>query len=358
MKSYSNLALLLSCPHRSCLLLWPKVGLPPACVTLTTGTSQLEQCKLTCIEGLILSLSLIFAAGAAAYENPEIKKWVDENRRKIAQALYQLGDELAPQPRRPVPVDVSTQEDNSPEAVERRQRAREEILERGRFLEERRRSDRANSGRPMSFDDLVHKDGSLRQDGPEGAISTATEPVAGDSGLRHRHDPLSVSVPSAGEDSSQAGPASQDTTPATPLSPPVPPKPAAYKAQPLLISVDDSPSLASDEHASLTPTTSTSSASADFLDSDAEQERSQPDQYMPVGEWAHHQSVQSLDSFHSPPASLSRSSTPTLENVSVADSLEHVSQAGTEDADAVSEFEEGINTPSTWTEVGSQFSGE
>ena len=320
-------------------------------------------------QGLILSLSLIFAAGAAAYENPQIKKWVDDNRRKIAQALHQLGDELAPQPQRRPIFDASIREDDSPEAVERRRRAREEILERGRVLDERRRSTRLSSGRPISFDDLVHKDGSLREDEAENAVATAAEPAARDSGLRHRGDPSSMSPAFTGSDllgsagsqvllSSDEATGSRSPTPTLPISPPVPPKPEAYRAARPLIDTEDSPSSPMDELVSLTPTTSSSSAATDLAELDQDQVQSSRDQYMPVNEWAHNQSVQSLDSFHSPPQSVSRSSTPTLESASVADSVEHASQAGTEDADVMSEFEEGINTPSTWTEIGSQFSEE
>lgn len=359
--------------------------------------------------GLIISFSLLFAAGAALYENPQVRQWVDESRRKVAVALHSLGDELAPQQsdeREQRRRDASTREDESAEAAERRRRARQEILERGRMMEERRRAaaeeqqqqPNKGKGKSMSFDDLVDKDGSLKKEEAEPeveapiATTTAAEPnfQGQQAGLRHRGA-------STGESSSNAAAAlgatvanpfvdenfvdrfgsweearwaaeneSRSPTP-TLASPPVPPKPAAYQPQTLLIDTADVVSNhPSEQLVSLTPTTTASSAAADLAELDQGDRRPQassPESYLSVDEWAQEQSVH--QSFHSPPQSLAdalvhsqqpHNNAAVTGEGSVADSVEHASQAGTEDIDVMSEFEDGINTPSTWTEVGSMAS--
>lgn len=152
--------------------------------------------------GIIITVSVLVAAGIACYENPQVREWIDNSRRKIAVALHSLGDEVAPRPsRKRSNDDPSMREDDSEEAQEKRRQARAEILERGRILEEKRRRQKSNSeagtGNPsQSFDTLVDKDGSLL--GPkeglqtpqqqEQAISTATELQPQQDGLTRRHD--------------------------------------------------------------------------------------------------------------------------------------------------------------------------
>lgn len=326
----------------------------------------------------MLSLSLIFAAGVAIYENPQVKQWVDENRRKVAVALHNLGDELAPQPSPRRPRDVSTCEDESPEAVERRRRARQQIFERGRFLEEQRRASRDGQAKGISFDDLVNKDGSLKTEDQTRASTTAADNQPEDSGLRHRG--VGANAPSPDTPDSSIHPVrpmidtsatangndtandhdSRASTPTLPLSPPVPPKPAAYRPQSLLINTDEESSHhPSEQLVDFTPTTSPRSAAADLRELDQDNHDHHPapaEMYMSVNEWAQNQSVQS---FHSLPPQSPPLSSPQMvdyEVSSVADSIEHASQAGTEDIDVASSFGEDIVTPSTWTEVGSQVS--
>ncbi|GAB7342336.1 hypothetical protein MBLNU457_g0561t2 [Dothideomycetes sp. NU457] len=52
------------------------------------------------VKTIIISLSLITAVGIAILENPQVREWIEEQRRKIAEALRSLGDELDPQTRR------------------------------------------------------------------------------------------------------------------------------------------------------------------------------------------------------------------------------------------------------------------
>ena len=149
---------------------------------------------------------------------------------------------------------------------------------------------------------------------------------------------------------------SRSSTPTLPKSPPVPPKPAAYQPQRLLIDTDEVSNHPSEHLVDLTPTTSASSAATDLAELDQGERSRSLNSYLSVNEWAQNQSAQST---RSPPQSLAempQSERDLSVDGSVADTAEHVSQVGTEDADVMSEFGEGISTPGTWTEVGSELS--
>ncbi|EON63707.1 hypothetical protein W97_02935 [Coniosporium apollinis CBS 100218] len=129
--------------------------------------------------GLIIAASVLVAAGIAFYENPQVRQWVDQSRRKIAIALYSLGDELQPE---------RSNNQSQRQSEEHRRRRREEIVRRnrrelirraqeegvavdldelervGREAEEelgRTTTQRSNASR--SFDELVGSDGRLHQ---------------------------------------------------------------------------------------------------------------------------------------------------------------------------------------------------
>ncbi|KAH0286804.1 hypothetical protein M436DRAFT_75048 [Aureobasidium namibiae CBS 147.97] len=51
-------------------------------------------------KGILISLSILAAVGIAVYENPQVKEWVEEQRRKIIEFLGTFGDQLDPQSRR------------------------------------------------------------------------------------------------------------------------------------------------------------------------------------------------------------------------------------------------------------------
>ncbi|KAF9638170.1 hypothetical protein BFW01_g9067 [Lasiodiplodia theobromae] len=125
-------------------------------------------------KGAIIAASLIVAAGIAVYQNPQVQQWLDARRRKIAIALHNLGDEINPPAHR---------NRNAREADEQRRR-REDIIRRNRNelirrareegvavdLDELARIgeeyDEKNSRRRgQSFDDLVNEDGMLRDAG-------------------------------------------------------------------------------------------------------------------------------------------------------------------------------------------------
>lgn len=129
--------------------------------------------------GLIIAASVLVAAGIAFYENPQVRQWVDQSRRKIAIALYSLGDEIQPE---------RSNSQSQRQSEEQRRRRREEIARRNRRelirraqeegvavdLDELARigseagdselgstnAQRSNASR--SFDELVGSDGRLR----------------------------------------------------------------------------------------------------------------------------------------------------------------------------------------------------
>ena len=370
--------------------------------------------------GIIVSISLLVAAGLAVYENPQIKQWVDENRRKIAFALHHLGDDFDPHShsRRNSSQDASTREYDTAEAVERRRQARQEILERGRRMEERRRSKQASSAKSRSFDDLVDGEGNLKKDVTTQATSSAAEPNADQSGLRNRnHEASGAALGTAaanpftdeaclGDRSENTVPvqtsthrsrsSSTSTLPANPLppavppkepiepiaSPPVPPKtpldsspspfPPAIQQQPrLLIDTDDLSNHPSEALVDYTPTTSAPSSAADDL-SELDQQaypssHHSDSNFSSVHEWAENNAAPAQ--FYTPPRSEAATAGNTNANRieggmnreegqdSETESIEQISRIGSEsDMDVMSQ-DSGMDTPpGSWSEVASQVS--
>ncbi|KAL8783654.1 MAG: hypothetical protein Q9195_009328 [Heterodermia aff. obscurata] len=332
-------------------------------------------------KGLILSFSILFAASLAVYENnAEIREWVDNSRRKIAVALHNFGDEIAPPfpSRNPNPPrDASTREDESPEAAERRRRARQEIIERGRVLEERRRQKQAGT---RTFDDLVDKDGVLKNS-ETGARSTAAEPQAETSELKKRRVEAqgaamgaTLANPFADEVPMEFYPAAESITPVSRTRCSTPTIPASSPREPapgtLLIDTDDTSTHPSEQLVDLTPTSSPTISSAisphhDDLRSlspispSMPQEAPLPNPWpVSINEWAENTTA----SFYSAPQSQPDSQVEEVRDdggaltPTISESGEHVSQIGSEDLDVMSEIG-GISTPGSWTEVGSD-SGE
>ena len=363
--------------------------------------------------GIIITLSLLCAAGIAIYENPHVQEWIEDSRRKVEMAFRDIGHELNGRPRGAearCPRDASTQEDETPEAIERRRLARQEILERGRKLEERRRSRQAGSkSQSASFDSLVDGEGALK---PE-ATTFAAEPVgqANASSLRRRN----IEARAASLGAAAANPFSDEMyvlhdldreeeepgartpkRPASPLtSPPLPPKPAAYQPQALGLSLNHSTNNdervvsdgANDNGLQLTPTTSAapSSIADDFpcLTPQSTHPNGQPvalpsspanNSYWSVDEWAQQHSVPGPEAFYSPPqtearggdltrADLERAMSEMMmssENASMVGDGERVSQMGSVggggwDSD-MDDDGPGISTPGSWTDVGSTVS--
>lgn len=340
---------------------------------------------IMCLVGLILSFSILFAAGLAVYEhNPEIRRWVDESRRKIAVALHEFGDEIAPplpsrNPNRP--KDASTHEDDSPEAVERRRRARQEIIERGRVLEERRREKRAST---QTFDDLVDRDGVLKST-EIGARTTATEPKPDTTELKKRKIEASgaaigatLANPFADEIPMEFYPAAEPTTPiartrsSTPTLPAASPREAGPSTpqtpNTLLVDMDEVSNHPSESLVDLTPTSSPipsshhddlaslSPISTSFQQEEEDEAPPPAPWSLSINEWAENTTA----SFYSAPQSQPEpQGTPAGDGAATptaSESGEHVSQYGSDDMDVMSEM--GISTPGSWTEVGSDSGDE
>lgn len=147
--------------------------------------------------GIIITVSILVAATLAAYENPNVRAWIDRTRQKVAMGVYSLGDEIHPRQSRAMrsSTDASMMEEKSDAAEARRQRVRAEIMERTRVLREgRKRPKPLGSTTPTSpsFDTLVDDQGKLRQasDARQGGMVASTSAVeaTGHVGtLRARH---------------------------------------------------------------------------------------------------------------------------------------------------------------------------
>jgi hypothetical protein len=143
--------------------------------------------------GIIVTVSVLVAAGVAVYQSPQFQQWVTTSRRKIALALHNLGDEI--QPGDPVlREDISMTEETSEAAEERRRIARADIMKRGALLESRRKA--RGSHEPLdSFDTLVDNDGKLRVSKEDHDINPVGTSTGLDTGLqpRHRGEPSTMS---------------------------------------------------------------------------------------------------------------------------------------------------------------------
>jgi hypothetical protein len=327
--------------------------------------------------GLIVLAVVVVAAGAAAYENPQIREWLENSRRKIALALHSLGDEISPRVKQARRNDPSMQEDDTEAAEERRRRAREEIMEKGRIMEERRKRKRNSKDVPSptgSFDTLVDKDGMLKvgdKADEAHAATTAMEQEKPQAGLTNRQ-PVSP-TPNTLHESVDApmllrqlssSPALHSDDPFVteyeremrntwnlPLPHPAPPASSAHESESLL---------------EFTPT-------SEFPD---------PDIIIPGGTASNAHSLERTDYFSiasnsSHTLSEVRPSSPSvvLPNtspfqarldasiVSAASSIDHVHDSDVEgsvsDDGVLSEFGDGIRTPASgWTDVGSVVSSD
>lgn len=275
-------------------------------------------------------------------------------------------------------------EEDSPQAAERRRRARAEILERGRILEESRR---AKKGSAKSFDDLVDKDGVLKDNEPA-ARATATDMQPGVSEMRKRNIEVqgatmgaTLANPFADETPMEFFSAAEDTnTPALPSTSSTPTLGSTAQQvltpetpRTLLGDTDNVSNHSSEQLLDLTSTTAASaptsphhddlaSLSPSSLCADDDDEAPQPAPWsLSLNEWADNGNA----SFYSAPQSQSshsdsaaaveheqRVSEKGLDTPTVSESGEHVSHMGSDDMDVLSDFG-GVSTPGTWTEVGS-----
>lgn len=319
---------------------------------------QLSSHLADCLQsGLLISLTVIFAAGLAVYENPQVRQWVDSSRRKIAIALHSLGDEFSPPSNsRDSSPDASTREDESPEAVERRRKARQEILERGRAMEEKRKSKKEEIEKSRSFDDIVDEDGILLNE-RSAAKTTAAELETPESGMRQRNlenNGAALGAATANPFADEMYVELHDSRPGTPIIPtsPAPSHLTSHTQPALLIDTEAASNHPSEALLDLTPTTSASSgfhADLSTLSANAPQSFSN---HWSVHEWAENNTSPGSAS---PPQS--ERAVLEVEKVWGTDTpvtTERLSRTGSETGlDVWSEVGERVSTPGSWTEVGS-----
>lgn len=135
--------------------------------------------------GIIVTVSVLVAAGVAVYQSPQFQQWVTTSRRKIALALHNLGDEIQPGDQI-LREDISMTEEAGDAAEERRRIARADIMKRGVLLESRRKA--RESQEPLgSFDTLVDNDGNLHVSENDHGINPVGTSTGFDSGSQpHR----------------------------------------------------------------------------------------------------------------------------------------------------------------------------
>lgn len=162
--------------------------------------------------GAVVAVSVAVAAAMAMYENPELRRYADDIRRRIAVALHSLGDGINPPNRpprfnRPEDAEGFLQSSRGAGAEpgvdadeETRRRQREELLYWNSVLEQKKEQESARDqpaglpapepSRPRtgtrgsSFDDFLRQDENAEQ----GAyvFNTGADVRDGGSGLRHR----------------------------------------------------------------------------------------------------------------------------------------------------------------------------
>ncbi|KAI1910429.1 hypothetical protein LOZ12_004649 [Ophidiomyces ophidiicola] len=110
-------------------------------------------------KGIVITISVLVAAGIAVYENPQIQEWLETSRRKIAMAISSWGEELNPY-HSESREDISMTEELGDEAELRRRRIREDIQRRREILESSKR--RKSTASCASFSTLVDSEGRLK----------------------------------------------------------------------------------------------------------------------------------------------------------------------------------------------------
>lgn len=343
--------------------------------------------------GIILLSSLLIAAGVAAYESPEIRAWVEERRRKIAVTLNDIANELDSQRmerrRRFGNEDVSTREDDSAEAVQRRRRARQEIMERGLMMEQRRKPTHNRRNTASSFDDMVDSTGKLIGKDVQN-MATSVEGPSMEANLRNRRNHTQgIAVGSAianpfddelgGVIDEKAGMEDELNIQRERSLTFVPENPLHIDTRSEVVSVSES----AEDVVNLTPTTSlaastllsdsgimTPTSTQHPLSNQQEPPTSQTNQapttsYQSIQEWASSAASSGPASFYSSPGSerhiqpldsaINRISTRVSSTTaSIIGTNDITSQAGDLGVDVLSDV--GIDTPSSWSEIGSQVS--
>ncbi|TPX15082.1 uncharacterized protein E0L32_004912 [Thyridium curvatum] len=154
----------------------------------------------------VIAISVAVAAAIAVYESPELRRMADDLRRRIAIALHSLGDNVSPNERgepvfnRPEDAEGFLQSRGSGENAvdaddETRRRQREELMYWNRLREEKKEKElmelkeaaehlqRQSSQHGSTFDDFMRQD----KDAEKGTyVFNSGTDVHGDEGLVHR----------------------------------------------------------------------------------------------------------------------------------------------------------------------------
>jgi hypothetical protein len=156
---------------------------------------------LTLFPGLIIAATVLVTGAIIIYESPEVRIWLDERRRRIAVAMYSVGDSINPN------ASSRASEAEADGVAEASRRRRQDIIRRNRNELIRRAQEEGIAvdldelaavgsvdAPPLtrkptykSFDELLNDEGKLRSHTSEmtEASTTAME-VTGQEGLRNR----------------------------------------------------------------------------------------------------------------------------------------------------------------------------
>ncbi|EFW13863.1 hypothetical protein D8B26_005958 [Coccidioides posadasii str. Silveira] len=128
-------------------------------------------------KGIVITVSVLVAAGIAVYESPQLQEWLRSSRRKIALTLNNWGDELTSHvsQRRD---DISMTEELGEQAELRRRKVREDIQRRRELLSSCKRH-RAPITSSSNFDALVDSEGRLKPSVEDDKISDSESKSTG-----------------------------------------------------------------------------------------------------------------------------------------------------------------------------------
>ncbi|KAK2764284.1 hypothetical protein FQN54_008976 [Arachnomyces sp. PD_36] len=321
-------------------------------------------------KGIVITVGVLVAAGIAVYENPQVRLWVDNSRRRIAVALHSLGDEINP-PSRPSSTreDISMTEATGEEAEERRRKAKEDLLRRRAMIEARRK--KGAGGSVGSFDALVDEEGRLKDSvdiSPEEnhASTTAVEAAEGSNLTRRNVETLHTTSEFQSE---EASPTDSRTLPErmhiglpsevssnhpseclvdlTPTSE----FPDTQPATPTSHTSDQQEPMAQTEYFSLADSSSTNADPSDFYYASPQNDGqsnadAQPEQ-SPFADPLTHENLQDI------------SSAPSIAGSSVGHARNQTGDASSDGT--LSDFgypTDGVRTPASWSEIGSVVSGD
>lgn len=149
--------------------------------------------------GATVVVSMAVATAMALYENPELRRYADDVRRRIALALHSMGDGINPSHREPLfnrPEDADGFLQSSAEAGvdaddESRRRQREELLywnsvrlQKEAEEEKKKLEAPPSTNRLGTFDDFLHQDANAEKG--TYVFNTGADFKSKEDGLRHR----------------------------------------------------------------------------------------------------------------------------------------------------------------------------